>query len=442
MCFAYNVTQINDIVPVEEAGSAFAYLLCHDLKIQSGIVCVDVPPSSPSKNSDTFEFERLRAHVGHDVEVAIYGDGVNVSVECIDCCEVIYSVDNPVIATDLPKETTVEEQSAKEYDLSYGFLGNGITVWNRAVEVDRDYVTVAHIETDRSVKFYDKDMPHEVKQRIDTVANSPDTRAFGFSPAPESIPPRIENLPTPASVYEMVKRILPETAELKNAAPNPLLPDPTVNVTDMNAYGYKWEGMLPLTESWALELYDSNNTVFLLYPDNTEAQVVNREDISNHDGVFGIEAEDWQHTPYYAKKLAEVVNQESRLESELLRDTSNRYGIYQIRDGIENAQNLRFTPLQEMEAFGLSVNRTNYELVYTAPFTERIEFLSDRYPVLNKIYSKFNTEHPADYTGRSVSVSDVIVLRYNGDISTHFVDNVGFRELDNYAFFGDDTGKS
>ena len=191
---------------------------------------------------------------------------------------------------------TVEEQPAKEYDLGYGSLGNGITVWNRTEEVDGDYVTVAHIETDRSVKFYDKDMPHEVKQRIDTVANSPDTRAFGFSPAPE-------------------------TSKPKNATPN-LLPDPATNVADMNAYGYEWEGMIPLTKSWALELYDSNNAVFLLYSDNTEAQVTDREDITNHDGIFGIEAVDWQRTPYYAKKLAEVANKESQLESKLLHNAS------------------------------------------------------------------------------------------------------------------------
>jgi len=191
--------------------------------------------------------------------------------------EVICSRDKPVI-------------SAKEYDLGYGFLGNGITVWNRAEEVDGNYVTVAHIETDRSVKFYDKDMPHEVKQRINTVANSLDTRAFGFSPAPE-------------------------TAKPNNTAPNLLLPDPAINVADMNTYGYEWDGMLPLTESWALELYDSNNAVFLLYSDNTESQVADRKDITNHDGIFGIEAVDWQRTLYYTKKLAEVANKEFRLES-------------------------------------------------------------------------------------------------------------------------------
>jgi hypothetical protein len=95
--------------------------------------------------------------------------------------------------------------------------------------------------------------------------------------------------------------------------------------------------------------------------------------------------------------------------------------------------------MRELEALGLPVDRANYELIYSAPFSERIEFLTDRYPLLNRIYQDFNTQHPADYAGRSLSVSDVVVLRCNGDTSTHFVDSVGFVELDNYTFFGEET---
>jgi hypothetical protein len=107
-------------------------------------------------------------------------------------------------------------------------------------------------------------MPHEIKQKIDTVANSRDTWAAGFSRAPENIPPRIENSPTPTIVHEAVKKVLHESAEEKQTTLDITLPDPTINIADMNAYGYEWEGMLPLSESWALELYDANNTVYLL----------------------------------------------------------------------------------------------------------------------------------------------------------------------------------
>ena len=336
-----------------------------------------------------------------------------------------------VSAADLPKENP-----AKEYDLGYGFLGNGIMVWNRAEERNGDYVTVAHISTDRIVTFYDEDMPHEVNQRIDTVAKSPDTRVFGFVSAPENIPPRTENAPAPTLVYETVKKAIPELAEPKKPAHDFLFPDPTINKADMRAYGYNGDDMLPLSKSWALQLYDSNTAVYLLYSDNTEAMANDREEIEKHNGIFGIEKEDWEQTPYYAKQLSEVEQKEAQLELQLMHGNGNRFGIYQIRDGINDVRNLRFASIKELEARGSTVARNNYELVYTALFTERIEFLSDRYPALNNIYSTFNTEHPANFTGRSVSVSDVIVLKYNGDISAHYVDSAGFWELDNNAFFG------
>jgi hypothetical protein len=131
------------------------------------------------------------------------------------------------------------------------------------------------------------------------------------------------------------------------------------------------------------------------------------------------------------------VNADNDREADLLYGNGNKFGIYQIRDGIDEARNFRFAPMRELEALGLIVNRANYELVYTAPLTERIEFLSDRYPVLNKIYEDFNIRQPADYAARSLSVSDVVVLKYNGDIASFYVDSGGFKELD--AFLGDET---
>ncbi len=329
------------------------------------------------------------------------------------------------------------ETSEKQYDLGYGFLGNGITVWNRAEERNGDYVTVAHIGTDRNVTFYDKEMPFAVKQQIDTVAKSSDTRAFGFVPAPESIPPNFDNTPTPTSVYEAVKQVLPETAISKTPKPNLPLPDPMTTITDRNEFGYTYDDMLPMSKLRALELFDTEHCVYMLYSDNTESMAFEREEIINHIGLCGIEREDWERSPLYAAQMAVAVNNERNHESDLLYGEGNRFGIYQIRNDIAESHNFRFAPMKELEALGLSVDRTNYELVYTAPFSEKIEFLSDRYPVLNKIYQDFNINHPADYAARSVSVSDVIVLKYNDDVSSHFVDRVGFVELN--AFLGNEV---
>ena len=123
----------------------------------------------------------------------------------------------------------------------------------------------------------------------------------------------------------------------------------------------------------------------------------------------------------------------------MLYGDGNRFGIYQVRDGDE-FRNYRFTPMKELEVEGLNINRINYELVYTAQFAEYMQSFTDRNSILNYIYNTFNTTHPEDYMGHSVSVSDVIVLKYNGEISSYFVDSIGFVELP--SFLGDETQKS
>jgi hypothetical protein len=79
------------------------------------------------------------------------------------------------------------EQAVKQYDLGCGYLGNGITVWNRAEERNGDYVTVAHIETDETVVFYDQDLPDAVKTSIEAVAKSPETRGLESTPSLEPL---------------------------------------------------------------------------------------------------------------------------------------------------------------------------------------------------------------------------------------------------------------
>jgi hypothetical protein len=59
----------------------------------------------------------------------------------------------------------------KKYELGFGHLGNGLTVWNKLEEKHGDYITVAHIDINRNVKFYEE-LPNEIKQQIIKVANT------------------------------------------------------------------------------------------------------------------------------------------------------------------------------------------------------------------------------------------------------------------------------
>lgn len=98
----------------------------------------------------------------------------------------------------------------------------------------------------------------------------------------------------------------------------------------------------------------------------------------------------------------------------------NTFSIYQLKGG-EETRDYRFEPLDRLRAVGLDVQRDNYELVYSAPLSDG-ESLKD-------IYRRFNIDHPADFTGHSLSVSDIVVLR-NGDSETaHYCDSFGFTEV-------------
>ena len=78
----------------------------------------------------------------------------------------------------------------------------------------------------------------------------------------------------------------------------------------------------------------------------------------------------------------------------------------------------RFEPLDAIRNNGLSVKPENYELVYTAPLTEQDS--------LESIYTRFNIDHPADFKGHSLSVSDIVVLHQDGKDTAHYCDRFGF----------------
>ena len=96
------------------------------------------------------------------------------------------------------------------------------------------------------------------------------------------------------------------------------------------------------------------------------------------------------------------------------------FSIYQIKGGDET-RDFRFEPYDRLQAAGNVVDRANYELVYSAPLAPETS--------LEDIYTRFNIDHPKDFKGHSLSVSDVVVLHQDGQDAAHFVDSIGFREV-------------
>ena len=96
------------------------------------------------------------------------------------------------------------------------------------------------------------------------------------------------------------------------------------------------------------------------------------------------------------------------------------FSIYQLKGGNETLD-YRFEPLDSIHRNGLSVKPENYELVYEAPLTAKDN--------LESIYTRFNVDRPADFTGHSLSVSDIVVLHQGGKDTAHYCDRAGFSEV-------------
>lgn len=209
------------------------------------------------------------------------------------------------------------------------------------------------------------------------------------------------------------------------------LPDVNISIADRNAFGYTSNELLPLTEEKALEFFDNEvASVFLLYEDNTEGQANERYEIENHKGIFGIETQDWEKIQAIQENTASLEKNEQSREAILFHGKDDAIGIYQLKDG-KDTRDIRFVPLEHLERNGEVPRREDYILVYTRKIEDNQAVDKDK--LLDDIYDEFNINHPKDFVGHSLSVSDIVVIQHNGEASAHYVDNFGFKELQNFG---------
>ena len=117
------------------------------------------------------------------------------------------------------------------------------------------------------------------------------------------------------------------------------------------------------------------------------------------------------------KKQAAPAQEQLEQEATQEKDT---FSIYQIKGGDET-RDLRFEPYDRLTATGHRVDPKNYALVYSAELTPGTS--------LEDIYTRFNIDHPKDFKGHSLSVSDVVVLHQNGQDTAHYVESFGYKEV-------------
>ena len=201
------------------------------------------------------------------------------------------------------------------------------------------------------------------------------------------------------------------------------MPDEQVSTPDMQEYGYFYDGMLPVTRERALELDAAGLTVYVLHEDNTESMVFDSQEIMDHGGIFGVDREEWEKSPQFHEKVMERQEHQQEREQAFLAQNRDCFAIYQVSR--DDPQNVRFMNLDWLKSHDISIERSNYDLIYTAPLRE-----SGTVPEqLEKLYEQFNLQKPADFHSPSMSVSDIVAIKQDGKVSCHYCDSVGFTQI-------------
>lgn len=190
------------------------------------------------------------------------------------------------------------------------------------------------------------------------------------------------------------------------------LPDPTITPDMAEQCGYTIPDMYPLSKDRAMELLEKDVVIFTLYPDKPAEMVFDAEDIVNHDGIFGITCEDWQN-------IHDTIPTRD-VHRRFLETPGDAYAVMQLK-GSAPAE-LRYTGLKYLPQ---PPAPGNYDILYTGP----IACAQNQSATLENLFEIFNINRPGDFTGHSLSVSDIIALKQDGVVSYHYCDNVGFQEL-------------
>lgn len=219
------------------------------------------------------------------------------------------------------------------------------------------------------------------------------------------------------------ERNQPEPASMLPDAPEQALdeypmPDPVLSDDDLKASGYLDGDMLPLSKDRALELFEQDLTIYAILDGGEASMAFDREDITDHGGIFAVPREEWGTSKEFIDRLDDRQNHQEERENAFLSHKGDCFAIYQLGDG-DDLRFVRFEPLERLRAGGGEVQKENYNLIYTAPLTVE----GDTETCLHRLNHQFNLEHPEDFRGRSLSISDIVAIKRDGEVSCHYVDS-------------------
>ena len=245
-----------------------------------------------------------------------------------------------------------------------------------------------------------------------------------------------------AAVQQMqteAKAAAPETTQLPDAPEQHLdeypMPDPALTQDDLEKCGYMDGDLLPLSKERAYELMERDLTVYIVQQGENPAMAFDTTDLDAHDGIFAVTREEWEESPAFDAQVKERMDHQQEREQAFLDHKGDCFAIYQVKH-TDELRDIRYEGLEWIKSIGQTVQRDNYDLVYTAP----LEPSDLKGSVLDNLEYRFNNEHPADYRHPSMSVSDIVAIKRDGKVSCHYCDSFGFAEVP--GFLPDNTLKN
>ena len=221
---------------------------------------------------------------------------------------------------------------------------------------------------------------------------------------------------------------VPEVTQLPDAPEQALdeypMPDPALTQDDLEKCGYLDSDLLPLSKERAYELMAQDLTVYMVQQGENPAMAFDTADLDAHDGIFAVTREEWEDSPSFDAQVKERMDHQQEREQAFLNHKGDCYAIYQVKH-TDELRDIRYEGLEWIKSIGRTVQRDNYDLVYTAPLTPG----DLKGSVLDNLEYRFNNEHPADYRHPSMSVSDIVAIKQDGKVSCHYCDSFGFQQI-------------
>ena len=221
---------------------------------------------------------------------------------------------------------------------------------------------------------------------------------------------------------EAAAALLPDAQE--QALDEYPMPDPVLTQDDLEKCGCLDSDLLPRSKERAYELIERDLTVYIIQEGENPVMAFDTADLDAHNGIFALPREEWEETPEFDKLVKDRMAHQEEREQAFLSHKGDCFAIYQVKH-TDELRDIRYEGLEWLQSIGQTVQRDNYELVYTAPLLPS-DLKGD---TAEQLFYRFNNEHPVDYRHPSMSVSDIVAIKRDGKVSCHYCDSFGFEQV-------------